>query len=267
MHDKLRALYPRHFWTPITEGESGAGIYRLMPRGGDRHVLYMKTAPSKAVNPALNLDAEADRLEWLGAKGIPVARLVDRGYNDTTTWMVTEAVAGIPAAANWPDHRREAVVDALADLARTLHAQPADDCPFDRRLAVSIAEAEEAVSNALVNLDNLEDEYAGWSAEQLLCELHRTRPAVEEAVLCHGDFCPDNVLLDPETCQVTGLIDVGRLGLADRHVDLAIALRELSTDDAPWFQAHFARRFVHRYGQGDIDQERVAFYTLLDEFF
>ncbi|RYF61906.1 MAG: aminoglycoside 3'-phosphotransferase [Comamonadaceae bacterium] len=267
MQDKLRAKYSRHFWTPITEGESGAELHRLTPRRADQHVLYVKTAPSKSVNPALNLDSEADRLEWLSATGIPAARLVDRGCNDSITWIVTEALPGIPAAANWPEHQREAVVDALADLARTLHALSPADCPFDRRLAVSIAAADNAVINALVDLDNLEDEYAGWSGKQLLCELHRTRPTVEEAVVCHGDFCPDNVLLDPETCQVTGVIDVGRLGLADRHADLSLALRELSTDDAPWFGAHYAQRFVERYGEDDVDQERVAFYTLLDEFF
>jgi len=46
--------------------------------------------------------------------------------------------------------------------------------------------------------------------------------ALERADLavCHGDFCLPNVVLDPETLVVTGILDVGRLGIADRHLDL-----------------------------------------------
>lgn len=86
-------------------------------------------------------------------------------------------------------------------------------------------------------------------------------------IVCHGDLCPNSILLDPETCEVTGVIDVGRLGRADRHADLALAARELKNHEDPWFGPEYAKRFLERYGARRVDKDKMAFYQLLDEFF
>ncbi|MDI9901532.1 phosphotransferase [Rhodococcus sp. IEGM 1409] len=119
----------------------------------------------------------------------------------------------------------------------------------------------------LIDLHELENDYLDWPGEELLAELHRTRPVVEDVVVCHGDLTPENILLDPTTCRVTGVIDVGRLGRADRHLDLALTIRELAIEDEPWFGPRYVKRFTNRYGSDLIDPDRIAFYTLLDEFF
>lgn len=147
-----------------------------------------------------------------------------------------------------------------------MYTMPVGDCPFDRSLAVTVAEARHNVREGLVDLDDLQEE-VGWSGDQLLAELDRTRPEKEDLVVCHGDLCPNNVLLDPETCRVTGVIDVGRLGSADHHADLALAARELEIDEDPWLGPAYAQRFLERYGTQHVDQNKVAFYQLLDEFF
>lgn len=267
IHAELREMFPHYTWTSVTAGQSGASVYRLTPERSDDPRLYVKTAPKLSTNPAFDLDAEADRLDWLAASGIPVSRLHARGSNDTTTWFATEAVSGISAAEIWPEHQRGAVTDAIAELAHNLHQLPAHECAFDRRLAITVAQAEKAVDDNLVHLHDLEDEYLGWSGQELLAELHRTRPAIEDVVVCHGDLTPENILLDPTTCRVTGVIDVGRLGRADRHLDLALTMRELAIEDDPWFGPRYVKRFTNRYGSDLIDPDRIAFYTLLDEFF
>lgn len=122
-----------------------------------------------------------------------------------------------------------------------------------------MAEARSRVAGGLVDLDNLEDSYAGWTGEQLLAELERTRPASEDLVVCHGDLTLDNVLVDPRTGGLTGVIDVGRLGVADRWLDLAILQRELTEEP-------FAA-FLAGYELTGPDQDKLAFYILLDEFF
>lgn len=264
MYAMLHQKYEYYEWTSVNEGDSGASVYRL---AGQRPELYVKIAPREPENSAFDLVGEADRLAWLTRHGIPVPRIVERGGDDTYAFLVTEAVTGVSAAEEWPEHQRFAVVEAMADLARALHELPVSDCPFDRSLAVTVAEARHNVRENLVDLDDLQEEHADWSGDQLLAELDRTRPEKEDLVVCHGDLCPNNVLLDPETCRVTGVIDVGRLGRADRHADLALAARELKIDEDPWFGPEYAQRFLERYGAHHVDQDRMTYYQLLDEFF
>jgi aminoglycoside 2''-phosphotransferase len=40
-------------------------------------------------------------------------------------------------------------------------------------------------------------------------------------VLRHGDFGTGNILYDPQTLHITGIIDFGFAGLGDRAVDIA----------------------------------------------
>ena len=53
-----------------------------------------------------------------------------------------------------------------------------------------------------------------------LAELEATAPDDEDLVVCHGDYCPPNVLL--EGGRVTGYVDLGELGVADRWWDVAV---------------------------------------------
>ncbi|MEU3714290.1 APH(3') family aminoglycoside O-phosphotransferase [Streptomyces catenulae] len=262
MSEEVRKLYPRHTWTPVTEGDSGAFVHHLTGPGE----LYVKLVPAQP-DTGLDLKAEADRLEWLTAQGLPVPRIVDLGSGATASWLVTEAVPGVSAAEEWPTVQRPEVAEVMADVARQLHELPVEACPFDASLDVVIPQALHRLEAGLVDLGDLEEERAGWSEWRLRAELESARPPQEDVVVCHGDLCPNNVLLDPETRRLTGVIDVGRLGRADRHADLALAMRELSREEDPWFGPHCVQRFVERYGAENIDPTKTAFYQLLDEFF
>ncbi|KAA6215329.1 aminoglycoside 3'-phosphotransferase [Streptomyces albofaciens JCM 4342] len=264
----LRRRYSGHEWVAVNDGASGADVFRL--RGGTRELFVKVAAADVSAASGLSVPAEAERLVWLAEEGIPVPRVVESGGDGEVTWLVTEAVPGRPAAARWPRQQRQDVAVALAGLARSLHGLDRERCPFDRSLAVTVPQAARAVAEGSVDLTDLDEERAGWSGERLLAELERTRPATEDLVVCHGDLCPDNVLLDPRTCEVTGLIDVGRAGLADRHCDLALTLRELAHEEDPWFGPECVAAFLREYGRGReeaVSEDRLAFYRLLDEFF
>ena len=85
-----------------------------------------------------------------------------------------------------------------------------------------------------------------------------------QLVVCHDDLCLPNILIEPVTDRVTGLIDLGRLGTADCHADLAPLL---ATARTTWPDEETAREaehdFVQRYG-AQIDPERQDFYLRLD---
>jgi aminoglycoside phosphotransferase len=256
----LLRRFPDHTWSPVTTGLSGALVWRLH---GPTELFVKVADASPHHDTGFDLSAEAERTRWLGGRGIPVPEVVGAGTTGAAHWLITTAVPGRPAAHAWPAEQVPAVVDALADLTRALHAVPAGACPFDRGLAVTVAAARHAVDAGLVDLDDLDDERVGRTADELLAELEATRPDTEDVVVCHGDLTFDNVLLDPGTARVTGLIDLGRLGRADRCADLALLIGELAATTWPGA----VERFLRRYGGPVPDPARLAFYRLLDEFF
>ncbi|RIQ32128.1 APH(3') family aminoglycoside O-phosphotransferase [Jiangella rhizosphaerae] len=225
----------------VTTGRSGATVVRQAGA-------YRKESATD------DLLGEAGRLMWLRAHGIPAAEVLECGPG----LLVTAEVPGRPADDEWPPAARDRVVDALAELTRALHALPVADCPFDRRLDVTVP----AALAADVDLDDLDDERAGWSRDRLVAELLATRPADEDLVVCHGDLTTQNVLIDPATLTVSGVIDAGRLGVSDRWQDLAVMTRELADD----LGEDAAARYLRGCGV-EPDPAKQAFYRLLDEFF
>ncbi|GHF76455.1 hypothetical protein GCM10018790_63080 [Kitasatospora xanthocidica] len=86
----------------------------------------------------------------------------------------------------------------------------------------------------------------------------------DDAVVCRGDLCLPNIMLDPQALDVSGFIDLGRLGRADRYADLALLLadaRETWTDEEQAQAADVA--FAKRYGI-TLDHQRLRFYLHLD---
>ncbi|MFE3199423.1 APH(3') family aminoglycoside O-phosphotransferase [Embleya sp. NPDC055664] len=266
MRDDLRRRFAAYTREPVTDGMSGAGVYRLRGRGGEE--LYLKIGtPNGHPDSGFHVSAEVARGTWAAKQGLPVAEILDHDVDDAGGWLLTRAVSGRSAADPWPAEQRDAVVDALADLARDLHRLPVADCPFDRTLAVTVPAAEQAIAAGLVDLDDVDEERAGRTGPELLAELLATVPPTEDLVVGHGDYCPPNVLLDPDTARVTGLIDLGRLGRTDRHADPALLTRSLLDDDHGQYSPEHTARFLARYDPDNtLDPQRLRFYRLLDEF-
>ena len=77
-------------------------------------------------------------------------------------------------------------------------------------------------------------------------DLHRFEPVIR-----HGDFGSCNILYDPQTLQICGIIDFGSAGLGDPAIDLAA----VSTFGDPFFQ-----RILKHYPATQTVLDRVAFY-------
>lgn len=237
-------------WTLIDVGESDATVYRR----GD--VFAKCCGPSGVVE----LAAERDRVEWLAGTGIPGATVIDWLESSSDgACLLTSAVAGVPGDALRPSSYQGAMRGFGAVL-RELHALT--DCPFERPLATVIETAADVVRRDAVNPDFLTDEWRLLKPSELLDQVVAERPYVEsvlEPVVCHGDACLPNVFFDPRTLKVTGLIDLGRLGVADRYSDLALATIQLhdewSADPGP---------FLDAYGLPEPDSRRLQFFRLLD---
>jgi aminoglycoside phosphotransferase len=224
----------------VSTGKSGARVWR-------GNGLYRKEG-----TPA-DIAAEATRLTWLGDQGFPCPAVVDHSPGRLITAALPGRAGDDPG---WPDPMRPRLAAGLGELLRALHAIPVEGCPFDHTLARTIPQAERHARSDQVDLTDLDPDHAGWSAERLLRELHDTRPTTpEDLVVGHGDPTRANILFAGDGTP-TGLLDVSRLGLADRHNDLAIATRSARSPE-----------LLAAYGLANPDPAKITFYRLLDEFF
>jgi aminoglycoside phosphotransferase len=86
--------------------------------------------------------------------------------------------------------------------------------------------------------------------------LLRTRPESESLVVCHGDYCPPNVLVEEWVAR--GFVDLDELGTADRWWDLAVATWSITWNLGPGYEDFF----LEDYGI-ERDDHRMEFYQLL----
>ncbi|TCC64498.1 aminoglycoside 3'-phosphotransferase [Kribbella pittospori] len=236
-------------WEQVKGGESDTSLYR-------RADVFAKCCGPDGVP---ELRDERDRAEWLAGTAIPSATVVDWVESADGACLMTTAVPGVPGDSLAVEDRARAM-DSLGRVVRELHSLT--DCPFDRPLASVVALAEDVVRRGAVNPAFLTDEWRKLDPAELLARVVAERPyaeSVQELAVCHGDLCLPNVIFDPSTLEVTGLIDVGRLGISDRYIDLALTTIQIhdewSVDPAP---------FLASYGLPDPDQRRLEFYRLLD---
>ena len=208
--------------------------------------------------------AEKDRLVWLdGRQATPHALAFHE--EGGTSWLLTSQVPGVPA--HDPLHRMGSVepwVRALGRSLRRFHDELAiDSCDFDARLDVLVPAAERRVAAGGVDTSILSATYRRHTAEQLLENLFATRPAEpdEDLVVAHGDPSLPNLLIGAGGDEVTGVVDVGRLGVSDRYRDLAILVRSLGQNIGP----ELAYVVLDAYGISNPDLSRLEFYVLLDE--
>nr|WP_269329267.1 aminoglycoside 3'-phosphotransferase [Kineosporia babensis] len=233
-------------WKAVRSGESGAVVYR--EKSGR---WYAK------LGPVAELAAERDRITWLADTGIPGAKV--EGWRETMdgACLLTSAVKGVPASELAPDELLKAW-PAIADVVRSLHQRT--DCPFERPLGTVLEQARSTVAARLVQAEFLPEELLATPPAEILATLEARRPSAETPVVCHGDLCLPNIMVDPRKAQVTGLIDVGRLGLADRYADLALLL---ANSRETWTDSDHDAEFAARYGI-ELDATKLQFYLWLD---
>lgn len=107
----------------------------------------------------------------------------------------------------------------------------------------------------------------GNGERQMLTWLQDNRPE-EELVLSHGDFCLPNLFFDEK--GVSGFLDLGRCGVADRWCDIALCYRSLCCN----FRGDYGDAYPGLDEDGLFralgvtpDWERIRYYILLDELF
>lgn len=238
-------------WSEIDIGESGGRVFRI-----GEHA-FLKYGDGRVFADVV---AEYARLAWLQGR-IASPRVLHFSATADAAWLLTSALPGQMAESLLDDRPRDRarIVDAVAGFLRQLHALPIVDCPFDATHSIRLAHARRNIDAGIVPEDEFDAERAGWTAEQIWEALQAAPPSRFDRVVTHGDYSTGNIFLDADH-RVTGMLDVGRLGVADPYQDLAILWNNLE-------DYGLGARLFAAYGEAEPDETRLRFHLMLDELF
>jgi kanamycin kinase len=183
--------------------------------------------------------------------------VLDAGGVPDGTWMLTAAIAGENAVSERWRASPEKAVAAIGRGLRSLHDRlPVLGCPFDWSAAARVASAFERAGSGKIQPNAWHPSHRHLALQDALA-IVREIPPVDQLVVCHGDACAPNTIVD-DGGQWTGHVDLGALGLADRWADLAIA-----TWSSEWnYGAGWQELLLSAYGI-DPDPVRTSYYRLL----
>jgi kanamycin kinase len=187
-------------------------VWRFLPQvttwrlgGPDGEVRYLKVSQ---LGQRASLVDERERMEWAASR-LPVPRVLGYGSDGYDEWLLTAGLPGVNAVDPAVRADPPRLVRLLAEGMRRFHELPVAACPFVGR--------------------------AGASGPG---------PGKTDLVVCHGDYCLPNVLVDD--WRLSGFVDLGELGVADRWSDLAVALWSVTRNLGPGWEDAYLQSYGTR---------------------
>jgi aminoglycoside phosphotransferase len=236
----------RRVWT----NELGGSTFQLGLGAGRR---FAKWTP---MSSGIDLSGEASRLTW-AADHATVARLLDAGADGEGSWILT---AGLPGQNAVSDRWRGEPATAVAVLGtglRALHDRlPVATCPFTWSATERLGHIRDRPTASQLDPSRWHAEHRTHSVASAL-DLLADTPDVDVEVVCHGDACGPNTVIADDG-RLSGHVDLGDLGVADRWADLAVATWSTRWNYGPGWEA----ALLDAYGV-EPDPERIAYYRLL----
>lgn len=216
----------------------------------ERYVKYAATGTAE-----IDFAHEAACLTWVG-QFVCVPTVLEQAQDAGGSWLVTRALAGSSAVDPEWVARPELAARAVGAGLRALHdALPVEQCPFSWSVLDRLPGFEKRVA-AGETPDLWGHGYSRYTVEQARKKLGNP-PPVDKLVVCHGDACAPNTLVDTEG-NFLAHVDMGAVGVADRWADLAVAAWSTEWNDGPGYEL-----LVHEAYGVEPDAERIAYYRML----
>ena len=216
---------------------------------------------------------EYKMLCWLEGR-LPAPRCL---YHDTESgkdFLLMSRISGSMACdeACMEKENGRFAVRLMAEALKRLWQVDIADCPSDQRLSKALAVAEKRIRSGEASVETASPGIYGPDGfdnpDALLCWLRANQPE-EDLVFSHGDYCMPNVLFQGE--QLSGYIDLGNGGVADRWEDIAMAHRSLRNNFWGVFGGKAYRDFdpdllFEMLGM-EKDEKKFRYYDLLHELY
>jgi len=183
--------------------------------------------------------------------------VLEHGADDRGSWLLTAGLPGRNAVNGRWRAAPGAAVQALGSGLRALHdALPVASCPYSWSVADRVTDIRARAAAGRLDPARWHPEHRGHTVASALAVLPDA-PDVDVEVVCHGDARAPNTLLTDDG-QVSGHVDLGDLGTADRWADLAVATWSAGWNYGPGWEGVL----LDAYGV-DPDPGRTAYYRLL----
>ncbi len=259
--ETIRKVIGAEKYTKDKTGESGSEV-----RIYDDYVLKIQPRSPET-------DNEYQIVSWLNGS-LPVPSIpIYEIHNGLAYTLMTRAEGKMLCNMDYLQ-MPELVIDIAAKGLKMLWETDLSNCPGSvSRLTNRLKAAEYNVANGLVDIENTEPETFGKGGfkdpGELLEWLKNNRPP-EDIVLTHGDYCLPNIFARGNS--ISGFIDLGKAGPADRWQDIAIAIRSLDHNfDGRYYDEKrifdFKPQMLLNALGAEMNEEKFRYYYLLDELF
>jgi len=222
-------------------------------------------------NMVLKMEAEGENsrneyrmLKWLDKK-LPVPEVIFHKIEDGMQYLLMSRLDGKMACDKEYLGCPKEFIRCLAEGLKMLWLVSIEACPYQNDLNNKFRLAEKAIEEGRCEMDDLEpgtygeDGFSG--PEELLLWLKENRPK-EDLVFSHGDYCPQNLFI--KDGKVSGFLDLGNAGIADRWQDIALCVRSLEHNLGK--RNDYKRQLFQELGI-EPDWKKIRYYILLDELF
>ncbi len=257
---QLRAITRDYRFVKDREGMSPARVYQLI---GRNETLYLKISDRRYHGTTYDVEREKDMMVWLQGK-LPVPEVLHFEQYENTNYLLMRAASGEPGYAYYEKRRDpEQMIRIYSEGIRLLQSVSIADCPFASDIDTRLGELDYLLQNNLADIDrdNWEDD-TPFDDPQALYAFLKTHKPVEELVFSHGDFGDSNIFIAND--HISGVIDLGRSGKADKWYDIAFCVRSIQHDLGN--QPGHLDLFFDLLGI-EPDWEQIRYFILLDELF
>ncbi len=250
----------------------GAKDYKIDAVGrSDSQVIVFDEMVLKIEKYREETENEYRMMEWLCDK-LPVPKILYREVEDGINYLLMTKVEGKMCCEVEILEDPQQVAKLLAEGLKMLWSVDVSQCPNSSGIEDVLRNAEIRVHNNLCSIEDAEPETYGEggfdSPKELLNWLKENKPT-QELVFSHGDYCLPNILVTED--NVSGFIDLGRSGIADKYQDIALCYRSLAHNCKGAYGGRVYEGFdaTILFDELNIipDWNKIKYYILLDELF
>lgn len=239
------------------KGRIGDDIITLADQ--NKELFYLKIAGTSESREALKREREI--LKWIRQKSIRIPKVLFYRDNQQNGYLLQSCVLGEPAHRVLDVNRKE-LVRACVNILRKLHRLDCADLSGDYQRVVNheLTKIRIDLENGIINTDQFAAANGGLTAQDAYQYLLKHQNILQENTFTHGDFCLPNIII--RNRNEYGVIDWSKAGVGDPYRDIAAIMKSIKRN----FGEGLMEYFKEYYGITDVDQEKVYFYELVDQF-